>query len=263
MSPVLILPPLSGTRIPAATFGPPVPAATTLGKELRQSLPPSLVDALDKLGTQIQTEILDPLTTTSVDQLARTFERVFPKFRDYYISTVLMLWGFLQEDPQRLSALTIRSFQESERLIREHGPRWIGQDPSMNALQGLATITRIAKAATRLFDQTRLEPLPAESQAESWANALIAYILAISSVLSSLIALANERVASGRLENISALACWSKEYAASAFHHSKVMGLLRGPSPDGAIGGSDEEDLALADAGLDSYADMLRQDDRG
>src|SRR5438132_6947613 len=119
-----ILPMLPGDRMVSATVGPPVPAAAALGRELRQSLPPALVEALDKISDQIAVEILDPLLCAgSVEQLARTFERVFPKFRDYYLSTVLIMWGFLQEDAQRFSALTIRSFQESEPLIRERGPR--------------------------------------------------------------------------------------------------------------------------------------------
>src|SRR5229473_255165 len=140
----------------SATVGPPVPAAAALGRELRQSLPPALIEALDKIGDQIAVEILDPLLcASSVEQLARTFERVFPRFRDYYISTVLIMWGFLQEDSQRFSAITIRSFQESERLIGERGPHWIGQDASLNALHGLATIIRIARVATKLIDRER------------------------------------------------------------------------------------------------------------
>src|SRR5438132_11983253 len=118
----LILPMLPEGRMASATVGPPVPAAIALGGELRQSLPPALLEALDKIGDQIAVEILDPLLcAASVEQLARTFEGVFPKFRDYYLSTVLIMWGFLQEDAQRFSALTIRSFQESEHLIRARG----------------------------------------------------------------------------------------------------------------------------------------------
>jgi hypothetical protein len=107
------------------------------------------VDALDRIGDQIELEILDPLLgAASIDQLAQVFERVFPKLRDYYVSTILIVLGWLQEDSQRFSALTIRSFQRSKRLIRSHGPRWIGQDASLNALHGLATMSRVAKATT-------------------------------------------------------------------------------------------------------------------
>jgi hypothetical protein len=222
------------------------------------------VEALDKIGDQIEVEILDPLLcATSIDELAKTFERVFPKFRDYYVSTVLIMWGSLQEDSQRFSALTIRSFQQSEDLIRTSGPHRIGQDASLNALQGLATIIRIAKVAPRLFDREKSPELRAdESCAEQWANSIIAYAMAFSSVLASLTALANGRTASGRLENVATLAHWSKSYAVRAYHFTKVIGLLKSAPPDRPVGLSEEEDMILAEAGLDSYAEILRQDDQ-
>jgi hypothetical protein len=263
VSAALILPMLPEGRLVAASVG-PVPAVAALGRELRQSLPPALVGALEKIGDQIEVEILDSLLcAASVEQLARTFERLFPKFRDYYVSTVLIMWGFLQEDPQRFSALTIRSFQQSEDLIRASGPQWIGQDASLNALQGLATIIRIAKVTTRLFDREKSAELRAdESIAEPWANSIIAYAMAFSSVLASLTALANGRTASGRLENVATLAHWSKSYAVRAYHFTKVIGLLKSTPPNGPVSLSDEEDLVLAEAGLDSYAELLRQDDQ-
>jgi hypothetical protein len=247
----------------AASVG-PVPTVAALGRELRQSLPPTLLEALDKIGDQIEVEILDPLLCdASVEQLARTFERVFPKYRDYYVSTVLIMWGFLQEDPQRFSTLTIRGFQQSEELIRTCGPRWIGQDASLNALQGLATIIRVAKAATRLLDREKSAELRADvSSAEVWANSIVAYAMAFSPVLASLTALANGRMPSGRLENVATLAHWSKSYSVRAYHFTKVIGLLQSAPPEVPVGPSEEEDLVLAEAGIDSYAEMLRQDDR-
>lgn len=251
-------------RMVPASVGPPVPTVAALGRELRRSLPPALLEALDKIGDQIELEILDPLLcAASVEQLARTFERVFPKFRDYYFSTVLIMWGFLQGDPQRFSALTIRSFQQSEDLIRARGPHWIGQNASLNALHGLATIIRVAKAATRLLDQGKPEEFRLdESSAEPWTISIIVYAMAFSSVLAALTALANGRTTSGRLENVATLADWSKSYAVRAYHLTKLIGLLKSAPPRGPVGVSDEEDMILVESGLDSYAEMLRQDDQ-
>src|SRR5579872_2121623 len=110
MSVTLILPMLPAGRMASTAVGPPVPASA-LGSELRQSLPPALVEALDRISDQIALEVFDPLLcAASVEQSAKTFERVFSEFRGYYISTLFLLWGFLQEDPQRFSTLTIRSF---------------------------------------------------------------------------------------------------------------------------------------------------------
>jgi hypothetical protein len=245
-------------------MGPMAPAATAPSDELRRILPPALVVALERIGDQIGEEIFDPLLhAVSVEQLARTFERVFPKFRDYYASTILIVWGWLQEDPQRFSALTIRSFQESGDLIRSHGPHWIGQDASLNALHGLATITRVAKAAAVLLNKQEPVHLRAnEPEAEAWANALIAYVMAFSAVRASLAALADGRTPSAKLENVAALANWSKSYAVNAYHLAKTAGLLKAQRPSAPVGRSDDEDLMLAEAGLDSYCEGLDRDDR-
>lgn len=264
MPTAMVLPSLPAGRLPSAAVGQLVPAATAPGNELRRILPPALVVALDRIGDQIGEEIFDPLLhAASVEELARSFERVFPKFRDYYASTIFIIWGWLQEDPQRFSALTVGSFRESERLIRSHGPRWIGRDASLNALHGLATIIRIAKAAGVLLDKQRPADLPSnESVAEASANALVAYVMAFSAVVASLTALAGGRTPTARLENVAALAHWSKSYAVNAYHLAKTSGLLKTVRPGRPVGRSEEEDLVLADAGLDSYAEGLAQDDR-
>jgi hypothetical protein len=247
-----------------ATLGPSFPATAALGKELRQNLPPTLVEALDKIGDQVGVEILDPLLfAASAEELASTFKRVFPKFRDYYASTVLIIWGALQDDPQRFSALTLRSFQESEHLLRSRGPHWIGQDASLNALHGLSTIIRIAKAAIVLFDKERSTDLqPSGSDVEPWANSIIAYAMAFSSVLACLNALSSGRAISAKLDNVAALANWSKKYAVQAYHLTKSMGLLKAVVPSAPAGPCEEEDLILAEAGIESYADALAQDDQ-
>jgi hypothetical protein len=248
----------------AAAAGPPVPALAALGKDLRQSLPRPLVGALDQIGDQIEVEILDPLLcAASVEQLTGTFERVFPIFRDYYTSTVLVIWGYLREDTRRFSALATQGLQESERLIRSSGPRWIGRDASLNALNGLGTVIRVAKATARLADRERsAETVADESTAEPWANSIVAYAMAFSPVLKALAALENGRTTSLRLENVASLAHWSKSYAAQAYHFTKALGLLKTSRPVAPIGWGHEEDTVLAEAGIDGYAETLAQDDQ-
>ena len=248
----------------AATVGPPVPAVAALGRELRQSLPPSLIDALDKIGDQVEIEILDPLLcAASVEEMARRFERIFPTFRDYYISAGLILWGFLREDAERFSALTIRGFRESEHLIRASGPHWIGRDASLNALSGLATVIRVAKGLKRIASLDESAAIHAsESGAEPWANSIIAFMMAFSSVLAALTALENGRTTSARLENVASLARWSRNYAAQSYQFAKALGLLTTSRPVAPVGQGDEEDADLAAAGLDDYAARLAQEDR-
>ena len=148
-------------------------------------------------------------------------------------------------------------------MIRGSGPRWIGQDASLNALSGLATVIRVATGVTRLVDQDGPVPLHGnESSAEPWANSIIAYVMAFSSVLAALTALENGRTISARLENVAFLAHWSRNYAAQAYHFTKALGLLKISRPVGGVGQSDEEDAVLAGAGLDDYAAALAQDDQ-
>jgi hypothetical protein len=265
MSAALILPILPAGRVPPATVGPAFPTAAALGKDVRATLPPALVEALDRIGDQIEAEIVAPLlSAASEEQLARTFEQVFASFRDYYISTILIMWGCLQEDPKRFAVLTVRSFQDAQNLVRERGPQWIGEDASLNALEGLATIMRIAKAATKLFTSGSSADLqPNKSDPEQWTNSIIAYAMAFSCVLSSLTALTGGRINSVRSENVVALAHWSRSYAVQAYHFTKAMGLLRTASSTAPLTENDDEDLVLAEAGFDSYAQSLNHDDEG
>jgi len=64
------------------------------------------------------------------------------------------------------------------------------------------------------------------------------------------------------LENFADLANWSKSHAGSAYHLAKIAGLLKPVRASAAVGRGDEEDLVLAEAGLESYAEGLAQDDR-
>ena len=257
------LPTQTVSKTLSATVGPPIPGAAALGDELRQSLPPSLAEALDKIGDRIRVEVFDPLLCAgSEEELAAAFERVFPKFRDYYIWSILILQGSLHEDVPRFAELTIRSFRESEELIRSTGPKWMGQAAYLNALHGLSTVVGIVKAAARLIEQGKLPDIGTnQSLVEQWANSLLAYTLAFSSLLAPLTALAGGNATSARLENVVALANQSTRYAVKAYHLSKVIGLLKPALSCGPVDQGDEEDLILAEAGLEEYVEMLRQYD--
>ena len=173
------------------------------------------------------------------------------------------LWGFFQEDPQRFSALTIRSFAGSENLIRASGPHWIGQEATSNAVQALATITRVTKGAVRLFDGKVVSNIRGDaSSGEAWANSIIGFAMAFSAVLSALTGLRDGRRISARLENTAALAHWSRDYAVRAYHFTKTLGLLKVTPAAAPISSSEAEDEILAESGLERYAEMLIKDDQ-
>ena len=103
---------------------------------------------------------------------------------------------------------------------------------------------------------------PYDLNVETWANTLVAYAMAFSAVVACLATLADDRVPSAKLDNAAVLAEWSKSYATKAYHLAKTAGLLKAPRPNAPIGRSDDEDLMLAEAGLDSYREGLAEDDR-
>ena len=131
----------------------------------------------------------------------------------------------------------------------------------MNALQALATITHVAKAAVRLFDGKAASDIQGDaSSGEAWANSIIGFVMAFSAALSALTALANGRKTSARLENAGTLAHWSRNYAVRVYHFTKALGLLKTTPAAAPIGSSEAEDDILAESGLDSYAEALVKD---
>jgi hypothetical protein len=258
------MPALPTTQVLHATVGPPAPAGAALGEDLRRMLPPALVEALDSIGRQIQVEISGPIVRASTSaEMTDLFQRLFATFKDYYASTVLILSAGLREDPQRFSLMTVRSFQRAESMVREKGPRWIGQEASLCVLQGLRTVITIAKAATKLFDGTRTGgPPPDKAVAEAWTNAVVAFAMALSCIIYSLNDLEVGIAASAKLGSLATLAQWSKSYAAQAYHLTKELGLFELPPPRGPITEPDDEDIELAETGIESYAELLAHDER-
>jgi hypothetical protein len=217
---------------------------------------------LDKLRDQIQIEILDPLLCApSREQLAQSFDRLFPVYVHYYLSSALILWGHVHGDAQRFSALTIRSYREAEHLISDAGPHWIGQNAALTAVQGMTNIIRVSKATLRLLEGAR-EVKANPNDALLWSKSVMAYGMAFSSVLSAITALANGTI-SPKLENIATLAEWSKAFSVQAYHLTKVMGLVKEPGHTAPLPESTDEDIALVNADLEDFAEMLVAEDRG
>lgn len=254
----IALPAIPFRRMPLTTVSHAIPLTSTISEELHQVLPVATIEVVDRLWAQIRTQILDPLLYAgSVEEAARTFERLYPKFWDYYLSSILTVWAALEEDPQRLSSLTIPAFEASQHILRERGPRWLGQETTLTALFGLHTITRVSRVATRFLEQEKVQltVLLDEDLAREWATWIIAYGMAASGVLCSLTSGKRLR---GRRDNITQLAYWSKGYAVKVYDLAKHIGLLQIlPPPGPSQEASDEEDLLLAEVGLDDYRQLL------
>ena len=92
-------------------------------------------------------------------------------------------------------------------------------------------------------------------------NALVAYLMAFSSVAYGLSQLASGTPTNHRVSNIVELARWSAVFSGRAYNVSKTLGILPKPAPPSRIPESDEEDAMLVNAGLDSYVEALVQDE--
>jgi hypothetical protein len=83
---------------------------------------------------------------------------------------------------------------------------------------------RIMKVATRLLDPARFTNNGInEFQGEQWANSIVAYYMALASVLAPLTALANGRTTLAKLDNVAGLAHLSKRYGLRASSRPRLL----------------------------------------
>jgi hypothetical protein len=127
-------------------------------------------------------------------------------------------------------------------------------NPSLNKLRILGGIGSVEIQASDIQADA--------ATGEAWANSIVGFVMAFSAVLSALTALTNGRTTAARLENVAALAYWSRNYAGRVYHLTKTLGLLKTTPGAAPIGSSEVEDEILAESGLDSYAEALVKDDQ-
>lgn len=224
---------------------------------LRRLLPPAELQVLEALTGQIEGRVLDPLLYgASAQELVPTFERLYPQFINYYHSATLVLAGALEGDPQRLSALASLGSAEAKRTLIELGPEKIGREPTNAALVGLETMVRVARRALQGLGQV---DLAAADLAAQWVSTALAYMLSIGAVTHFL---SRDEQLRGGATNAVWLSYWSKEYAVSVYDISKRVGMLKatpltGPLPKA----SDEQDILFAEAGAESYLELLAEEE--
>ncbi len=255
------LPPeIRGRRPMIPALGGALPPSGTLPPSLRKIFHPSVLQALEGLWQEIESQALTPLFLADPQEgLTLTFQRVYPRFAAYYLSATLTLVASLEE-PQLVGELVGYSFDTLRDTLRARGPECLGREPTLAALIGVHSMTRIFKAAAHQLvdDPTQREQL--EAIAGQWTATAIAYMLTMFAVS---YALAQDKAFAGRWGNVATLAHWSQAYAAQVYDLSTRHGLLRSPTrpPGAAPVRSTEEDLQLADAGLEDYAGLLEQKD--
>ena len=237
---------------------PTMPPSAALPPQLRKSLQAPELRALEGLWEQIETQTLTPLFVAEPRQgLGEAFRLVFPRFFSYYHAATLTLLASVRE-PALISQLVNFSFDALRLDLATKGPARLDPQALVAAQIGIRSMAQVVRAAARQVvtdDPSSTERLDAVAQ--QFATESTAYMLTIFAVSH---ALSLGDGFQGRLKNVAILARWSQEYAARVYGIAVRCGLLRlpqpplGPSPTG----STDEELQLADAGLEEYVDLLR-----
>lgn len=254
---VFTLPPVAYQPVPPASLGIPIPARSGAGAELRRSLPPHVVEALDAVAAQVQAQVFDPLLyAANQTALGVEFQKLYPVYWRHHLSTALILFTAISDDLSRFAVLATRGLEESQDVVRHNGPRLIGQEAVLHVLFGLDVIKRVVQGVvSSLSEKTPPTSETAKTPGDEWAAQTVAYSMATSTVLFSI---SRGQELCGRLENVQVLARWSRGYAVNAYHLAKQLGFLKPTPPRGVVqSASDDEDLLLAEAGLEEYRRLL------
>ncbi len=229
---------------PGAMFAPEI-------QELEARLPRQLLNALEAIGRQMDTEIFKPLLRApDFEKLTEEFTRAFQRYASLSISVSLLLWSEIG-DLASLARIWTPMLAGFKIELERRGVETIGEEATNDTLVGLATIG--------LVNRKLLESAQAGSEVgdlndlQGWA---IAYWMACSCVYSYHL----DR--DGSQENVRVLAYWNRCYAARLYQHAKSLSIVKVPVGKGQVPEPSEEDRLLSEAGLDDFAERLAQEDR-
>lgn len=223
--------------------------------------PEPILKALEGIWHEIESQTLTPLFMAEPQAgLARTFGLVYPRFAAYYWGATLTLIGSL-ERPQLVGELVGYGFDALRDTLRERGRERLGREPLVAALIGLQTIRRVFKAASEQPADQPAQREQLEAISAKFTTSTTAYMLTMFAVS---YALAQGAEFGGRWQNVSLLALWSQVYAAQLYDLARWHGLLRtAPQPPGQLPvHATEEELQLANAGLEEFSQFLEGLDR-
>ncbi|MFN7924560.1 MAG: hypothetical protein U0Q16_30945 [Bryobacteraceae bacterium] len=216
-----------------------------LADQLRRAMPPDLLEAIVKISKQLDFEVIDPiLSAPTPAESGEMFHRLLPRFFHYYMSMfeLVLAHGL---DTARLADLTQASYKTSEALVSEIGPGWLGEEAALSAVFGLSTMAHVSKVAL-----TRALPAGDPETANRWVSMIFSYILVSTCLLSAIHELSKGNQTKARPEIGVELAKASEAFALEAYRLSKQLGLLEPVAIAGEIAPSEEEDIALVNAGL-------------
>jgi len=233
-------------------------AGPAVDDPLKELLPAAVISALEVTSEQIQLLVIEPLLVSDPDDLGQRFSEVFGRFAEFYLSGALLAGATLGADFGRFASIAPRSFETCEDLVRNQMHSWLGRDAGLAVLRGLTTVQRVVIGTLRTMTDQKSRALLEDAGLVELANRTIAYFQALGAVVWAL----NGRISIPiRRENVIQLAYWSANYASDCYAIARAKGLLRPANSLGPLPAADPEDVELADAGLNDYAEMLSSEE--
>lgn len=219
-----------------------------------KAIPEPVLKALEVITRQVETEILKPLLyAPDFEELGKEFTRLFAPFSDLQNSMFFLIYGVLTNvsDFFLLSASALDIFK---RDLESRGSETIGEVATNDALLALRIMNLVTRRIAKIVEaghsidaeERDLQQFRNRITACSVANLCVWYYLSQSE---------------GRQENVRVLAYWSRHHAAGVYRFAKALRVVEVPTSIGEIPQPDEEDLRLAEAGLEDFVTRLAQEE--
>jgi len=217
---------------------------------LESRLPRQVLNALEAISRQMETEIFVPLLHASgTERLQEEFTRAFQQYSALYLSLAFLLSGRI--DIGSLADISSAMVTKFKAELESHGADTIGEEATGGMLVGLNIVSLVNHRLVQLTQAG--EQVDDVQQLQLWS---IAYWLATSCVLSYHL----DR--NGDPLNARALAYWSHHYSARMYLSAKSLGIVKVPAVIGPVPEPSEEDHLFAEAGLEDLAERLALEDR-
>lgn len=249
---VMVAPTLSSIDRPFRTtgflFGSPVE------EFLKTKLPPPALGALELIMQQMVSDILQPLLyIPDLEGLRKEFGGLFGRFSDLQNSIFYLMYSVIP-DISDLLLLSTPALAMFKRDLENRGGETIGEEAANDTLLALFTAGIVNRRIVKLIDSGDKIDITEEDlrQLHNWITAYNMASLCVWHYFDS---------HDGLQSNVRMLAYWSRYYAVGIYECAKALRLLEVRVVGGEVAEPDEEDLELAQAGLEDFVTRLVEEE--
>lgn len=221
---------------------------------LKTKLPQPALDALDLITQQVVSDILQPLLSIpELEGLTKEFGRLFGPFSYLQNSMFYLIYSVIPNISDLL-LLPTPALATFKRDLENRGNDIIGEEATNDILLALFTVGNVNRRILQLSDLGENIDISEEDlrQLGDW---ITAYNMASLCVWHYF----DQR--EGLQSNVRVLASWSRYYAVGSYASAKDLGLFEIPVVAGEVPEPDEEDLELAEAGLEDFVTRLAEEE--